>query len=70
MPVQADKGLFDAEMLEEKSAVAGVLGCDQISGLQRLDGAERDILAVADGGWNDAQHGERDRLTNLPSDGW
>ena len=37
-------------------------GGDKISGFQRLHGTERDVLAVADRGWNDAQHGERDRV--------
>ena len=60
VPVQAYEWLFNTEMLEEQTAVARVLGGDKISGFQRLHGTESDVLAVADGCWNDAQHGERD----------
>lgn len=70
VPVEADEWLFDSEMLEEQSAVARVLGGDKISGLQCLHGAESDILPVADGGWNNAQHKERRAITSLPKGGW
>ena len=70
VPVEADEWLFDAEMLEEQPAVAGIFGSDKISGLKRLYGAESDILPVADGGWNNAQHKERPAITSLPKGGW
>jgi hypothetical protein len=63
--VQTDEGFFDAEMVEEKSAVTGVLGGDEIGGAEGFDGAQRDVLAVADGCWNDAQHENFARITNL-----
>ena len=70
VPVEAHEWLFDAEMLEEQSAVAGVFRSYEIGGLQRLHGAESNILPVADGGWNNAQHKERRAITNLPKGGW
>ena len=70
VPVEAHEWLFDAEMLEEEPAVAGIFGGDKVSGLQRLNRAESDILPIADGGWNNAQHKERRAITSLPKGGW
>lgn len=63
--VEADEGFFDAEVLEKQSAVAGILGGDEIGGLESFNRAEGYVLTVADGGWNDAQHGERGGITSL-----
>lgn len=52
--VQAKEWLFDAEMLEEKSAVPRILGSDEVGGLEDLDGTQGDVLPIADGGGNDA----------------
>ncbi len=60
--MEAYKRLLDAKMLEEQTAVARVFRCDDIGSPKRLHSTERYILAVADGGWNDAQHGEREAL--------
>ena len=57
-------------MLEEQSAVAGIFRSDEIGGLEGLYGAESDILPIADGGWNNAQHKERRAITSLPKGGW
>jgi hypothetical protein len=54
--VEANEGFFDAEVLEEKSAVAGVLCGDEVGGAESLYGSEGDILPVADRSGNDAQH--------------
>ena len=70
VPVEAHEWLFDAEMLEEQSAMAGIFGSHKVSGLKRLYGAESNILPVADGGWNNAQHKERRAITSLPKGGW
>ena len=63
--VQADERFFYAEMLEEESAVAGILGGDEVGCAKRFDRTECDILTVADGGGNDAQHGTRPDLPTL-----
>ena len=52
--VQAEEWLFNAKMLEEKSAVPRILGSDEVGGLEDLDGTQGDILPIADGGGNDA----------------
>ncbi len=70
VPVEAHEWLFDAEMLEEQSAMAGIFRSDEIGGLERLHGAESNILPVADGGWNNAQHEERRAITSLRKGGW
>jgi hypothetical protein len=70
VPVEAHEWLFDAEMLEEQSAVAGIFRSHEVSRLERLHGAESDILPVADGGWNNAQHEERRAITSLRKGGW
>jgi hypothetical protein len=70
VPVEAHEWLFDAEMLEEQSAVAGIFRSDKIRRLERLHRAESDILPVADGGWNNAQHEERRAITSLRKGGW
>ena len=70
VPVEAHEWLFDAEMLEEQATVAGVFRSDEIGGLERLHSAESDILPVADGGWNNAQHKARRGITSLRKGGW
>ena len=52
--MEAEEGLFDTEVLEEKPTVAGVLGGNQIGSLQNLNGPQGDILTVSDGCGNDA----------------
>lgn len=54
--VEANEGFFDAKVLEEESAVARILCGNEVGGAERLDGAEGDILPVADRSGNDAQH--------------
>jgi hypothetical protein len=54
VPVQAQEGLLDAQILKEKPAVSGVLSRDQVGGLQNLDSPQSDILSVSDGCGNDA----------------
>jgi len=51
----AEKRFFEAEMLEEKAAVAGVFGGDEIGGGESLAGAGRDIGEIADGGTDDEE---------------
>jgi hypothetical protein len=70
VPVEAYEWLFDAEMLEEQSAVTRVFRRDEIGGLERIHSTESNILPVADGGWNNAQHKERRGITSLPKGGW
>jgi hypothetical protein len=50
--VKAEERLLDAEMLEENSAVAGILGRDQVGSLQNFNGPQCDVLSVSDGCWN------------------
>lgn len=52
--VQAEEGLLDAEVLEEKSAVPRVFGGDQVGGFQDFNGAQCDVLTISDGCGNDA----------------
>jgi hypothetical protein len=52
--VQAQEGLLDAEVLEEKPAVPRVFGGDQVSGFQDFNGTQCDVLAVSDGCGNNA----------------
>ena len=52
--VQAQEGLFDAEVLEEKPAVPRVFGGDQVGGFQDFNGPQCDVLAVSDGCGNNA----------------
>lgn len=54
VPMQAEKGLFDTEVLEEKPTVPSVLGSNQVGSLQNLNGPQGDILTVSDGCGNDA----------------
>lgn len=54
MTVKAEERLPDAEMLKEKSAVAGILGRDQVGSLQNFNGPQCDVLSVSNGCGNDA----------------
>jgi hypothetical protein len=54
VPMQAEEGLLDTEVLEEKPAVAGVLGSNQVGSLQNLNSPQGDILTVSDGCGNNA----------------
>ena len=54
VPMQAEEGLFDTEVLEEKPTMAGVLCGNQVGSLQNLNGPQGDILTVSDWCGNDA----------------
>jgi D-Tyr-tRNAtyr deacylase len=56
--MKAQKWFFDAEMLQEKTAMPRILSRYQIRRLENLHGAQGDILTVSNRSRNDAQHGK------------
>ena len=57
MFMQADKRLFDTQMVKEHAAVPGILGGNKIGFPEGFNGPQRDILAISDRGGDDGQHG-------------
>ncbi len=49
MLMHCDNGPSDAKMPQQRGAVAGILGSDQVSLGQHPDGARRHVFQVADG---------------------
>jgi hypothetical protein len=54
VPVQAEEGFLDAEVLEEEPTVPGILGRDQVGRLQNLNSPQCDVLTISYGSGNDA----------------
>ena len=48
---------LDAEMAQEISRVAGILGCDDVHGAQDFNGPGGHVPEIADGGCNEVKHG-------------
>jgi hypothetical protein len=51
--------VFDPIMLHEFLGSIGVFADDMLQRLKEFDGSERDIVQIADGGWDDGEHGEK-----------